>query len=452
MYKRSNARKWVCLFLVLLLMLCALPGSAGAPVPAQEEAPAADAGGAASSDETVVALRAQIDQLRAQQRLLDGEIAKQKEQVSGVWTQKNLMDSRIDLLAAEVACYDQILADYDRRMTEQETVWQTLNESYAADFDVLVIRLRQSYEEGMPGLLELFERSDSLLSLLIGLERKSDIEEYDRRLMESLEQKKIQINEISKALESLRSARHKAAAEQVERRQLLNAALQEGGSYLQSLTDNVDRFNYYIQQSQAGIQIADRLIADSLRTLEEKLAQQGEDWLLAEIAAKEALLKDRLMSDMENGSVQKGSEYFADGVRYLWPLALSSDQAPSVTASMGYYTYQVDGKVLTDYHGGVDLAADYGTAVPAAASGVVVATGYEEGYGNFVAIRHMDGSLTKYAHLGSILVKAGDPVLQGETVATAGCSGNSAGVGCHFELVINGAAVDPERHLIMPKV
>ncbi|MBQ8383533.1 MAG: peptidoglycan DD-metalloendopeptidase family protein [Clostridia bacterium] len=445
MYMCRNVRKWICLTLALLLTVCALPGSADNPsVPAN-----AAEGGSEATDDTVGALRAEIEALRTEQRRLTDEIEAQKGSTAGVCLQKDLMDQQLSVLAAEVACFDRLLSHYDERLLWQEAAYQQLQTAYDAELRILTARLRQDHEEGLPGLLEQFSRSDSLLSLTVGLERSQQIRDYDQKLMESLETKLGELAEVRTATEALRIERNRVAIEQVERLQLFHARLLECGNYLQSLQDSLDRFSYYIQQSQAGEQKADRAIADALTALEAEIARQGMDGYLAAKAEKEALLSESLQTAMEQGGLQKGSDYYADGADYILPLAVTEGQSAAVLTSVGYRTYQVDGRVITDFHGGVDLSAEYGTDVVAAASGIVIAVGYEYGYGHYVAIRHQNGTHTRYAHLGSITVSAGDYVLQGETVGSAGCSGNIAGAGCHFELWIDGARVDPEHYLVL---
>ncbi len=68
---------------------------------------------------------------------------------------------------------------------------------------------------------------------------------------------------------------------------------------------------------------------------------------------------------------------------------------------------------------------------------------YNGGYGNNVVISHADGRLTRYAHNSKLLVKAGQQVEQGEPIALSGSTGRSTGPHVHFEIYINGSAVDP---------
>lgn len=95
------------------------------------------------------------------------------------------------------------------------------------------------------------------------------------------------------------------------------------------------------------------------------------------------------------------------------------------------------------FHSGVDLRAAYGTEVAAAAAGEVTFAGDQAGYGTTVVIRHGDGLETRYAHLSSTDVQAGDQVQAGQSVGRVGNSGRSTGPHLHFEVRRHGQQVDP---------
>ncbi|MGH2412334.1 MAG: M23 family metallopeptidase, partial [Microcystaceae cyanobacterium] len=111
------------------------------------------------------------------------------------------------------------------------------------------------------------------------------------------------------------------------------------------------------------------------------------------------------------------------------------------------------------FHRGVDLAAAEGTPILAADGGEVEevvnscgSRGYYGNpcggkYGNHVDIRHCNGWITRYAHLSQVRVKRGQKVLQGQQLGDMGTSGSSTGVHLHFEVRINGEAVNPEKYL-----
>lgn len=100
------------------------------------------------------------------------------------------------------------------------------------------------------------------------------------------------------------------------------------------------------------------------------------------------------------------------------------------------------------FHKGVDIGAGYGTPIVAAASGQVVLSTYSDnGYGNYVIIRHDDGSETLYAHMTERWVGLGQYVNQGDAIGSVGCTGWCSGAHLHFEVHVGGAPVDPLGYL-----
>ncbi|MBP1856955.1 murein DD-endopeptidase MepM/ murein hydrolase activator NlpD [Rhizobium herbae] len=98
-------------------------------------------------------------------------------------------------------------------------------------------------------------------------------------------------------------------------------------------------------------------------------------------------------------------------------------------------------------HAGIDFRAPTGTRILATAPGTVIAAGKTGGYGNLVEIDHGNGITTRYAHLSTILVNVGNKVSTGEAIARSGSTGRSTGPHLHYEVRLNGEAVDPMRFL-----
>jgi murein DD-endopeptidase MepM/ murein hydrolase activator NlpD len=113
------------------------------------------------------------------------------------------------------------------------------------------------------------------------------------------------------------------------------------------------------------------------------------------------------------------------------------------TSAFGWRRDPLNGRQT--FHHGVDLRAAYGDTVPAAAAGTVVFAGERGGYGNMVIVRHEGGVETRYAHLSSIDVAAGATVDEGTALGRAGSTGRSTAPHLHFEVLVNGERVDPER-------
>ena len=94
-------------------------------------------------------------------------------------------------------------------------------------------------------------------------------------------------------------------------------------------------------------------------------------------------------------------------------------------------------------HRGIDIAAPSGTPIVAAAGGTVITAGWNDSYGNYVAISHGDGIVTLYAHASELCCSAGDSVSAGTTIALVGTTGDSLGNHLHFEVQVNGSLVNP---------
>lgn len=99
------------------------------------------------------------------------------------------------------------------------------------------------------------------------------------------------------------------------------------------------------------------------------------------------------------------------------------------------------------YHKGIDWAVPTGTSVVASCDGTVTQAGWSSGYGNCIFISHADGRQTRYGHLSKVLVKSGQKVSQGQKIALSGNTGRSTGPHLHFEIRINGTAVNPAKYL-----
>jgi murein DD-endopeptidase MepM/ murein hydrolase activator NlpD len=116
-----------------------------------------------------------------------------------------------------------------------------------------------------------------------------------------------------------------------------------------------------------------------------------------------------------------------------------------ISSLYGYRTDPFTGhKTL---HRGMDFAGKKGAEVKAVAAGIVIRANHDRGYGNVVEIRHADGYSTRYAHNKKNLVKPGDMVSKGQTIALLGSTGRSSGPHVHLEVRHNGQTMDPRRYL-----
>lgn len=94
-------------------------------------------------------------------------------------------------------------------------------------------------------------------------------------------------------------------------------------------------------------------------------------------------------------------------------------------------------------HNGIDLANDIGTPIYSTAAGEVISAGPASGFGQWVRVQHDDGTITVYGHINTIDVSVGERVEAGEQIATMGNEGQSTGPHLHFEVIENGAKINP---------
>lgn len=102
-------------------------------------------------------------------------------------------------------------------------------------------------------------------------------------------------------------------------------------------------------------------------------------------------------------------------------------------------------------HTGIDLMAPFGTPIRAAAGGNVVYAGWYFAYGNIVDIRHTDGVITRYAHMSEFApgISPGAAVAVGQVIGRVGMTGRAQGPHVHFEVRLDGHAVDPKPYLAL---
>lgn len=124
-------------------------------------------------------------------------------------------------------------------------------------------------------------------------------------------------------------------------------------------------------------------------------------------------------------------------------------QTPVSNANLGsVFGWRIDpitgGSAL---HTGLDFPAAPGTAIFAAAGGVVVTQEYQSEYGNMIEVDHGNDLISRYAHSSKVFVKRGDLIKRGQKIAEVGNTGRSTGPHLHFEVLVQGVPQDPQKFL-----
>lgn len=103
---------------------------------------------------------------------------------------------------------------------------------------------------------------------------------------------------------------------------------------------------------------------------------------------------------------------------------------------------------LKEFHKGIDIANRKGTHIHATADGKVIYAGKKGLLGNTIIIDHGHGMVTRYGHLAKLLKKKGERVKRGDTIALMGNTGRTTGTHVHYEVMLNGAPVNPRKYIL----
>jgi murein DD-endopeptidase MepM/ murein hydrolase activator NlpD len=165
---------------------------------------------------------------------------------------------------------------------------------------------------------------------------------------------------------------------------------------------------------------------------------------LSELTAQERAVASEL------DALQAVSDQLAAQIR----AAQARSQVDASSSSASGLIWPVNGPVTSPFgmrwgrlHTGIDIGAATGYPISAAAAGVVIFCGWEQGYGNLVVLDNGNGLSTAYAHQSSIAVSCGQQVNQGDVIGFVGCTGHCYGPHLHFEVRIDGNPVDPLGYL-----
>ncbi len=194
------------------------------------------------------------------------------------------------------------------------------------------------------------------------------------------------------------------------------------------------------QVSYQSLRAQRKVILDGVSSQQHEIASQVYE---LELLSKElenqleSLIREeqRLNEPVFSGSSAKVR---GEGV-FIWPVR------GILTSPYGYRVHPIRGGYI--FHSGIDIAAAYGTPIRAAASGIVIMSGWYGGYGNAVVIDHGNGYSTLYGHCAALFVGKGQRVSQGTAVASLGSTGMSTGPHLHFEVRYNGSPIDPRSKL-----
>lgn len=274
--------------------------------------------------------------------------------------------------------------------------------------EILEARLRNMYEYGDTGYLNVIFSSTSFSDLLNRTQYIQYVNDYDNKIyeeyLESINKIEIKIAEIN---------------EQISEIEMLQAEAEENQAKLEAEIENK---KVLLAQAEDDIALNEASIAQ----------------LEAEEAEIQAQIKK---AEEEAARTASMANFKYSGGEFGWPV-------PSITRINSYFGYRIHPIFGTKkLHAGIDISGPTGTDIVAAEDGVVTSASYMSGYGYAIIISHGNGYSTLYGHNSKLLVSKGDTVSKGQHISEMGSTGNSTGPHCHFEVRVNGTATDPLPYL-----
>ncbi len=161
---------------------------------------------------------------------------------------------------------------------------------------------------------------------------------------------------------------------------------------------------------------------------------------------------NRQFLDLEQRSSLQ-SRGFAELMGYFKEKKTLLSHTPSILPTRGWFTSGFGRRISPftnrrEFHAGIDIVARQGTPIIAPADGLVIKAARDSGYGNLLEIRHMQGIVTRYAHTMKFLVRRGQRVKRGDPIARVGNTGRSTGPHLHYEVRLNGVALNPLLYIV----
>ena len=370
----------------------------------------------------------ELNSIKSQIDANAGQISAVEAEVQGYVNEIDNLDSQISVYTEELNELQGQVDAINEQITKYQNDLQNSAQLYNSAEDVYTTRLRAIYENGIPSVFEILISSDGIADFFSKLNVYASILEYDQSLIGNMKSQKEYVD-------------------------YLRTNIEEGKLSLDQLSYDVEKSTKALQSARNEKQkVVNSLSASKTKLLAASkilLEQQQE----AERKLQEEIRKAAAANGQHNG-------YFSDV--FIWPTTSSI-----ITATFGWYSPGG----YSSWHSGTDIGVPRGTQVWAAASGRVItattvttdpngpytAGGYKDhsftpgngyGYGNYVVIDNGIDSNgrrihTYYGHLSSVAVSPGQNVVAGQVIGYSGNTGNSYGAHLHFEVRVDGIAVDP---------
>lgn len=396
-------------------------------------------------------LQDQIDELRRQRLAIAEEhdekqavVDQLEEEKASVILRKQAMDERnaltrqeIENIQQEILLLDRIIAEQAIRVEEAVAAENVQLERYRA-------RVRAMEESGELGYLGLFLRVDSFSELLVAIDDAGDIMHSDQELYEEYIAARQHTQEVKAEYEAQKKDLEARKAELQRKQAALEAEIQEASNLILELDQEIDTRNEELHQLLLDeIETAERI--DRLVQEQERRRQEEEERRRREEEARRQQQQQAANNPTPGNNGEEGDNGGSAVAVTITGTGSWDWPAPGcyyITSRFGTRTHPVTGAVRS--HSGLDIGADYGTAVVASDSGVVIMAYINGGYGNCIIIDHGNGYYSLYGHLSAYAIYQGQQVTKGQVIGYVGDTGVATGPHLHFEIRQGSTCVDPE--------
>ncbi len=398
------------------------------------------------------------------QKLLDA-LDKQNDIISAeiVAKEKEIYPLRVKVndLNAQITALEKRITELGNEITKIETQTEEQNKKIDETYDILGERLCASYMAGETSELEVFLSATSFEDFLTRSELLRQVAQHDNEVVAGLEEKIKELNEMLEDLTAKRSeieeSKVKVEADKKEveaEKAVLDKEMAVLKKEESKLTSNIDKENALLEKYQNNQAYGEKQKAKAEKEFAEWEKQMQAD------AGNSGSTGDGYVSSGGNHNFRRSSK------GYISPI-----QDKSVYYSATYAQHSSRGSKSVDFcapanrvfTNGKTYYTTNGAKIYAVASGTVVTSYSQTTGGNVIIIDHGNGMRTLYAHCRVRYVSAGQRVNQGDVIALVGNTGTAvyprptssnpvAGSHLHFQMLLNGSPVNPEKYLPSPLV
>lgn len=317
------------------------------------------------------------------------------------------------------------------QIADSEEKLEEANEKKDAQYEATKKRMVQMYKSQKIGYIQVVFSSNNFWDAINRVEYVKRISRKDRSILDEYKLQIQTIKEQKQVIEEEKNELDKLQKQEIAKNEQLEAARSKKEAAMEKLAAEEGKLKSEIVNLEEISENLKSEIQELTRQLEEEARRRKEE---------EERRKQAASSSSSSSSSGKIPTQYVGGT-FMWPVP------GNYRVSSGYVDRTSPIFGTAEFHTGIDIPANYGTSVVAAADGVVITAGWVNGYGNTVMISHGSGLVTLYGHNSSLVVSKGDSVKKGQTIAKVGSTGYSTGNHCHFEVRKDGDHVDPNIYL-----